>query len=126
MKSGRTLPYTINQLLASPRMRIAAETFQTDPMFMKALLTELSLEVFTVTKSSILKRYNTHSDLAQYQLLPYLREINPDDLITFNIYFNLSPMEADLYASDPKFKLSPEERAKLFEKVKKHFMESTS
>lgn len=125
MKKGRTLPFTINELLNSPRMKVAISNFNNDPMFLKALLTELCIEVFTVTKNTVIKRYNTYNSLAQFELLPLLREINPDDLMTFNIYFNMSELEAKLYSSDPKLQLTEEERSKLLSKLKKQLMESS-
>lgn len=124
MKKGRTLPFTINELLKSPRMKIAVGHFDNDPMFMKALLTELCLEVFNVTKNTVIKRYNTYSSLPQFEMLPLLREINPDDLITFNIYFSLSPLEVQLYLAE-KNGIPKEERSKLLEKLRKQMMEAS-
>ncbi len=124
MKSGRTLSYTINELMNSPRMRIAVDNFDNDKLFLKALLTELCMEVFNVTKYSVIKRYNTHSSLTQADMLPLLRSLNTDDLTTFNIYFNLSPMEMELYKADPLNKKTKEEKNELFQKVYKMFMES--
>lgn len=121
-KSNRTLGYTINHCLESKRMEIAASNFKEDPMFMKALLTELSLEVFNVTRSFMVKRYNMHSTMDAFELAPLLRSTDVDDLNTFNIYFNLSPLEQKLYVADPKGKLTDEERSELLSKLKKEYM----
>lgn len=123
-KSKRTLAGTINELIDSPRMSIAVDNFSSDKMLMKALLTEMCLEVFSVSKNTVIKRYNTYSSLSQFELLPMLREINPDDLITFNIYFNLSPLEVQLYLAE-KNGMPKEERTKLLEKLRKQMMEAT-
>lgn len=125
MKSQRTLPFTIQELLNSVRMRIATETFEKDPMHMKALLTELCYEVFNVTKNTVIKKYNINSSLDQFELLPLLRETNVDDLITFNIYFGLTDLEAKLYQTDPKFQLSKEERLASLDKLKSRMMEAS-
>lgn len=123
-KSKRTLAGTINELIDSPRMAIAVDNFSSDKMLMKALLTEMCLEVFNVSKNTVIKRYNTYSSLPQFEMLPLLREINPDDLITFNIYFNLSPLEVQLYLAE-KNGMPKEERTKLLEKLRKQMMEAS-
>lgn len=124
MKSGRTLGFTVKEMLESQRMRIAVDNFQTSPTFMKALITELALEIFTVTKNTVIKKYNRNSSLCQRDMLPILREIDTDDLITFNIYFNLSPLEVQLYLAE-KNGMSKEERTKLLEKLRKQMMEAS-
>lgn len=124
MKSGRTLPFTIKEMLESQRMRIAVDNFKTSPTFMKALITELALEIFTVTKNTVIKKYNRNSSLCQRDMLPILREIDTDDLITFNIYFGLSPIEQQLYLAE-KSNLSEHDRAELVEKLRKQMMEAS-
>jgi hypothetical protein len=121
-RKGRTLFTTVNNLMESPRLKIAVENFNTDPMLLKAILIELGKECLDVAKNTIIKHYNTHSSLPQYALSPYLRSV--DEFNTFNIYWNLSDEEKAYYTADPLFKLSKEERQELFKKIKKRFMQT--
>ena len=121
-KKNRTLALTVVAMMESPRLRIACENLQNDPMLLKAMLIEFGHECLNVAKATVIKHYATHSSLCQRDLLPYLRSIN--DYTTFNIWFNMSDIEKRLYTLDPKFKLSKEERLALQEKVRKKFMES--
>ena len=135
-KKGRGIGITVNELMNSVRLKLAVANFENDPMLLKAILTELCLEVFTATKHSLTrivgKAYGRGwegedgsprgTGLYGYEMTAYLRGLNVDDVLNnMNIYWSLTKEEAALYAADPQFKLSPEERAELFAKIKKRF-----
>lgn len=122
-RKDRTLAVTVESMLQSPRLRIACENLQSDPMLLRAMLIEFGLECLNVAKSTVIKRYNMHSSMSQFELLPLLRATS--DYTTFNIWFGLSPEESALYLVDPKFKLTKEERLELQDKVRKRFMGSS-
>jgi len=121
-RKGRTLALTINELLESPRFRIAVDNFKEDPMFMRAILTELGMEAEKVAKSTIIKHYNTFSSLDQYEMLGMLRSV--DKFETYNIWWSLNETEKQLYMADPKGQLTPEKRIELLDRLKKQFMGS--
>lgn len=121
-RRGRTIQLTLNELFESPRFRIAVSLFPSDPSFMRAILTELYLDTVTVVKSKLIKTYNNYNGLDQYEMIPLLRSVN--DFDSFQSYWGLSPIEAQLYSTDPKFKLSDLERADLLAKLHEKFMQS--
>lgn len=121
-RKDRTFQKTLDELMESPRFKIALSLYEHDPMFLRAILTELYLETVTVVKSTLCKTYNNASSMTQQQMLPLLRSVN--DFTTFNIYWSLSPLEVALYSADPKHQMSKEEKAELLEKVRLKFMES--
>lgn len=116
-KKGRTLKVTVEDLLKSKRLEIAIRNFKRDPKQLEAILVELGMEAHRVAKTAFLKTYNSHSDLAQFEMLPLLRSIN--DFNTYNIYWSLTPLEQKLYMLDPKNKMDEEEYNKHFERLKK-------
>lgn len=119
-RKDRTLAVTVEAMLQSPRLRIACENLQNDSMLLRAMLIEFGLECLNVAKSTVIKRYNMHSSMAQFELLPLLRATS--DYTTFNLWFNMSPEEQALYTLDPKFQLSKEKRLELQKKVRERFM----
>lgn len=121
-RKNRTLAYTVQELLESPRLRIAIDNFKNDKSFLRAILIELGAESERVAKYTVIKQYNTFHGLNQFELLPMLREVS--DFTTYNIFWALSPTEQQLYLGDIKGNLTEEERTALFEKVKKELMGS--
>jgi hypothetical protein len=121
-RKGRTLALTINELLESPRFQIAVRNYKDDPMFMRAILTELGMEAEKVAKSTIIKHYNMHSDLDQYEMLGLLRSVT--DFTMYSIYWSLNETEQQLYMADPKGQLTSEKRVELLERLTKQFMGS--
>lgn len=139
-RSKRDLALTIRELMESKRLDIAIRNWENDPMLLKAILTELGLEVMRAVKDRIIrvvgKSYGKGwvdevtglvrgKGLQQYELLPVLRELDVDDFNNFNIYWGLSPLEAELYLADIKGNLTPEERKAVFEKVKARFIKES-
>lgn len=120
-KKGRTLGITVDDLLESPRFKLALENYESDPMFMKAILIELGMECLKVGKNTIIKAYATHSSFDQFEMKPFLSNIT--DFTSFNIWWKLSKLEQQFYIADPKHKLTKRERKVLFEKIRKEFME---
>ena len=122
-RKNRTLAYTVQELLESTRLRIAIDNFKNDPTFLKAIFIELGAESERVAKYTVIKQYNMFSGgLRNYELLPLLRSIT--DFTSYNIFWNLSPTEQQLYLGDIKGNLTEEERTVLFEKVKNELMGS--
>lgn len=119
-RKNRTLSLTVKELLESKRFEIAVNNFKDDPMFMRAILIELGAEAERVAKYAIIKQYNLHSSLNQFEMLPLLRNFN--DFDSYSIWWSLSEAEKQLYMADPKGQLTPEKRSELLERVKKQFM----
>lgn len=122
-KGKRGIAITVEDLMQSVRLKIAVQNFETDPMLLKAILTEFALELFSCTKNTVIKRYNTFSGLTQESMLPLLRSIAPDEVLNANVFWNLSPIEIQLYLAE-KNGMPKEERTKLLEKLRVQFMES--
>jgi len=120
-KRGRTLKMTIDELLQSKRLELAIHNFKRDPQQLRAILIELNTESWRVAKTALVKVYNTHSSLQQFELSPLLRGVDADSFNTYNIYWSLTPLERKLYEADPKLQLSKEEYDKLFEKFKAQY-----
>ena len=121
-RKGRTLGLTVNQLLESKRFEIAINNFKDDPMFMRAILIELGAEAEKVAKYCIIKEYNNHSSLDQFEMLGLLRAYS--DFDRYGIWWSLSGIEQQLYMADPKALLTPEKRTELLDRVRKQFMGS--
>lgn len=121
-RKNRSIQLTLDELFESPRFRIAVSLFPTDQSFMRAIFTELYLDIVTVVKSKLIKTYNNYSSLDQYEMIPLLRSVN--DFDTFQLFWGLTPIEMELYGADPKFKLSDSERADLLAKLHEKFMQS--
>lgn len=122
-KYGRTLMTTLNDLFESPRLKIAVQSYDFDPQLLKALFLETCLETQQVVKNKMIKEYSTHSAMAAFELIPYLRSIN--EFTKYNIYYSLSPLETQLYLGTLDKKLTTEERKQLLEKIHKKFMQSS-
>lgn len=134
-KGNRGIAVTIKELMESQRLRIAVQQFENDPLFLKAILTELALEIFSATKSSITKivakAYGKGWEdkdgimrgvgLDAFELVPYLRSLDVDSVNNLNLFWGLSPQEIELYKADPKGKMTPEQRKELLERVKAKF-----
>ena len=121
-RKGRTLAITVDELLDSPRLKIALERYPTDKSFLRALLIELGYFSQTATRFKLIKTYATHSSLNQADMIALLRSIT--DIDNYECYFGLSEIERRYYMENPKFKLSQQESDELFEKIRKKFMES--
>ncbi len=121
-RKHRSFQFTLDELFNSARWKIALSLIDEDPMFMRAILTELYLDTVTVVKSKLLKTYAVHSSLNQFEILPLLRSVN--DFTTFNTFFNLSAEEQALYMADPKHQMTKEQKAELLARVRKNLMGS--
>lgn len=119
-RKGRTAAFTIDEMLDSQRFRIAYNYFDVDKSFMRAMLIELLWECTNVVKSTVIKKYATHSSLDQFEMIPLLRSVSEFD--TYNIWWGMSELEKQLYVEDPKHKLNPEEREELLNKLKTKLM----
>lgn len=95
-KKGRTLSFTVKELMESERLKLAIQFFDKDPLLMKAILTELALESLMVGKNTIIRRVNA-SSLDKFELIPWLRSLDLDEYNTFNIYWGLTDVERQLY-----------------------------
>lgn len=123
-KGKRGIAITVDDLMQSVRLKIAVDNFETDPMLLKAILTEFALELFNCTKNTVIKKYNMYNSLTQEQMLPLLRSISPDEVLNANIFWSLSPLEVQLYLAE-KNGMPKEERTKLLEKLRKQMMEAS-
>lgn len=122
-KGKRGIAITVEDLMQSVRLKIAVGNFETDPILLKAILTEFALELFSCTKNTVIKRYNNFNSLTQESMLPLLRSIAPDEVINANMFWNLSPIEIQLYLAE-KNGMSKEEQTTLLEKLRKQMMEA--
>jgi hypothetical protein len=137
-KKGRGLGITVNELLDSVRLRLAVDAYNAgDKSFLKAILTELGLEVFLATKSSLTKVVGKitgpgwvnpttgermGAGLNQGESVAYLRSLQIDDILNnMNVWWGLSPVEVELYRGDIKGTLPPEKKKELLDRVKKKF-----
>lgn len=132
---GRGIGVTVKELMESTRLKLAVKHFDDDPMMLRAILTELSLEVFSATKSALTrivgKAYGggwTNEDgevvgrgLDSFEMKAYLRSLDVDLVNNMNIYWGLSDAERELYSADPRFEMPPAKRKALFERVMKRF-----
>lgn len=108
---------TINELIDSPRFKIANEVFPKDSSLMKAMLVELVHETMNVVKSTLVKIINTRQGLDKFEIVPLLRGVMPDEYRTFNIYWGMSDVEQKLYLAKVNG-ATPEELQELTLKVK--------
>jgi len=97
-KKGRTLSFTVKELMESERLKLAIQFFDKDPLLMKAILTELALESLMVGKNTIIRRVNA-SSLDKFELIPWLRSLDLDEYNTFNIFWGLTDIEKQLYVA---------------------------
>lgn len=123
-KGKRGIAITVEDLMQSVRLKIAVDNFETDPMLLKAILTEFALELFNCTKNTVIKKYNMYNSLTQESMLPLLRSIAPDEVLNANMFWSLSPLEVQLYLAE-KNGMPKEERTLLLEKLRKQMMEAT-
>lgn len=138
IKKGRTLGITVDELMDSVRLRIAVDAFRAgDRSFLKAILTELGLEVFLASKSSLTRIVGKAiapgwvdpetgerrgQGLNQGDVLNFLRSLQISDVLNnLNVHWSLSDAEKELYLGDIKGTLSDEDRTKLLKKVKARF-----
>lgn len=122
-KKGRTLNTTVEDLMESPRLRIAIDNFDNDPMLLKAILIELGYEAQSVGKNTIIKHYATHSSMDAFEMTPYLRNVS--EFTTYNIWWKISKAEEAYYMAMVNNKgITKTERKKLFKKVHKELMEA--
>lgn len=110
---------TIDNLLESPRFKIALEMFQEDPMLMKAILIELGLETQNVVKYKIISEVMQKYGMERSSLKPYLAQIS--DFDKYNIHWGMTPVELRYYSMNPKGLLDKDEARDLFNKIKKQF-----
>ena len=115
-RKNRTLAFTVGELMESPRLKLAVELFDKDPLLMKAILTELALESLMVGKNTIIKKVNISEGMPKFALVPMLRSLDVDDFNTFNIYWGMSDIERKLYVAKVNG-ASKEELEKLVESV---------
>lgn len=140
-KKGRDLAYTINELMDSPRLKIAVASFKKDPMLLKAIFTELGMEAESVAKYSVIRCYQQNEHLDRSELLPLLRAVgtinsdsrNEDDIMvgmpkkeinemnTYNIWWGIGKSEVKLYLANLNPDLSDEDRQALIDEVKSKF-----
>lgn len=118
-RKGRTLGITVDDLMESKRLEIALELYKQDPMLLKAILIELGNECLQVAKNTIIKNASTVWGLDKFEALPYLRSVT--DFKTFNIHWQLSPIEQKYYYNKVSGNLSEEQSKKMFEQIKKNF-----
>jgi len=122
-KKGRTLNTTVEDLMESPRLQIAIENYENDPMLLKSILIELGYEAQSVGKNTIIKHYATHSGMGAFELTPYLRNVS--DFTTYNIWWKITPAEQAYYMGMVNNKkLNKTERKKLFKQIHKDLMEA--
>jgi len=96
-RKGRTLAFTVDELLESPRLDIALKMFDYDRSMLRAILIELGLECLNVAKYATTKRAIKYHSLNAFELKPLLLELNPDDFNTFSIFWGLSKQEQKYY-----------------------------
>lgn len=119
-RKGRTLGDTVNSLMESKRLEIAVDFFNKgDKTFLKALFTELGMECLSVAKNTIIREAMRMNGLDRFELRPYLSSIT--DFTTFNIHWNMLPVEQQYYAGVVNGTLTEEEKKKLFKKIKEKF-----
>lgn len=119
-RKGRTLSITIDELLESKRLEYAIKLFSKGKkMALKAILVELGLECLDVARVNTTRRAVSYKSLVTDDLLLVLRAMTPDDFNTFNIHWNLSKPEQDLYLAEisgDNVKIEG-----LLERVERHF-----
>lgn len=120
-RKGRTLAITVDDLLNSPRMRIATEIFKYDKDFMRAILIELGMEAQNVAKSCIINEACKGKNYSQpaYFLRPHLQGVT--DFDRYNIHWKMSNEEIEYYSKNPKGELSDSESKELLRKIKEKF-----
>ena len=69
----------------------------------------------------MIRTYGQFHSLDAFEIKAVLKSVV--DFDNYNIFWNLSPEQMKLYQTDPKFKLSPEERAKIIDKLHKEYMQ---
>lgn len=140
-KKGRDLAFTVNELMESPRLKIAVASFEKDPLLLKAIFTELGQEAETVAKYAVIRAYQLNTALTKPEIVQILKKVgtinsnsvteeNPlvglpkkdlNEMNTYNIWWGLSPQEVKLYLGNLNPKLSEEDRQKLLDDVKRKF-----
>lgn len=118
-RRGRNLALTVEELIASKRLKIAIDLFDVDPMLMRAILIELGMEAQSVAKYKIISEVMNHNGLDRYELKPLLSSIT--DFNKYNIWWGLSPIEQRYYMLNPKSELHKKEREELFKKLKDQY-----
>lgn len=118
-KKGRTLAITVADLLESPRLKIAVDNFNEDPNLLRAIFIELGMESQNVAKNAIIRESMKHIGLDKGELKPVLYDFN--NFCTYNIWWNMTPIEVEYYSKNPKGLLPKEEAKELFRKIKLQF-----
>lgn len=101
MKKGRTLGFTVDELLRSVRLDLAIKLFQLgNTEALRAILIELGLECLNVARVNTTKKAVRYKRITTDDLYSVLRGMSPDDYDTFNIYWGLSEAEQELYLAE--------------------------
>lgn len=101
MKKGRTLGFTVDELLRSVRLDLAIKLFQLgNTETLRAILIELGLECLNVARVNTTKKAVRYKRITTDDLYSVLRGMSPDDYDTFNIYWGLSEAEQELYLAE--------------------------
>src|SRR5690606_13332691 len=137
-KKGRNIAVTVNELLESVRMRIAVDAFKLgDSSYLRAILTELCLEIFGATKAVITREVGKAcasgwvspetgerrgQGLTQGDVVSYLRSLDVDILTNLNIWWSLSDAEKALYLGDIRSSFSPKKEKETVEGEEKKYI----
>ena len=101
MKKGRTLGFTVDELIDSVRLKLAIQLFQLgNTEALRAILIELGLECINVARVNTTKKAVRYKNITTDNLYSVLRGMSPDDYNTFNIYWGLSKAEQELYLAE--------------------------
>lgn len=140
-KRGRDLAFTVNELMESPRLKLAVASFEEDPLLLKALFTELGQEAESVAKYAVIRTYQLNTALTKPEIVQILKKVGTincnniseedplaglpkkdiNEMNTYNIWWGLSLQEAKMYLGNLDPKLSEEDRQKLLDDVKRKF-----
>lgn len=140
-KRGRDLAFTVNELMESPRLKLAVASFEKDPLLLKALFTELGQEAESVAKYAVIRAYQLNTALTKPEIVQILKKVGTincnsiseedplsglpkkdiNEMNTYNIWWGLSLQEAKMYLGNLDPKLSEEDRQKLLDDVKRKF-----
>lgn len=136
-KKDRTLEITVDDLLSSPRFKIAINYYDFCPELLRNLFLEVGEESQQVAKNVIISEYNMFgskkervvkkedgssetekvSGLDQFELTPYLRGIKT--FARYNVWWKITEgLERDIYMADPTFQLDKHGRKQLIVKLK--------